>query len=488
MTLGELILVSVGKENIYLSVSPDITYFKIAYKRHTNYSIEPIPQYFKSTPNFGRRCTVNINKNADLLGMTYLCVELPTIQPENFSSISSNIKKFAWVEKIGLALINFIEYEIGGTIIDRHFGDWLNIWFEITNNFGLNKSYNKMIGNVKELTSFTKTKLNYILYIPLCFSFCLDSGITLPLIALFNNDIKIHVDFNDINLCYKYSPTNYITVNNNFCLLEENEKFYQNNQIIGEFIYFDILTQRLYYNEIKGKFNIPTIDNDINYTLYGEKTNFEINIKANSIIVNDDDFFKFNKPSMLNAYLLVNYIYLDNIERTLFLNNSHEYLIPIVETLSDQLIYSNNITYKLPLKNPVKLLIWRCILQYNINNNNIFNYTTYPYNNENIINKNLLVFDSINRMNLDSFEYYTLVPKYQYNFYNNQKGIYFYSFGLFPKELQPSGTMNFNKLNDGFLQLNINKLITYQNPAIIRCYSIQYNLLKINLGIATFGY
>ena len=146
MGIGLLNLTNVGKENIYLSSQPEITFFKIAYKRYTNFSIEEVPQYFKTTPDFGRRCTVNIGKNADLMGIVYLYVELPSIQFENVSMIN-NIK-FAWVEKIGLALINFIEIEIGGTIIDRHYGDWLNIWNELTIGMGLKKSYNKMIQEI----------------------------------------------------------------------------------------------------------------------------------------------------------------------------------------------------------------------------------------------------------------------------------------------------------------------------------------------------
>ena len=63
MGLGLLLLVSVGKENLYLSGQPEITFFKIAYRRYTNYSIEPTPQYFKTTPDFGRRVTVNLSKN-----------------------------------------------------------------------------------------------------------------------------------------------------------------------------------------------------------------------------------------------------------------------------------------------------------------------------------------------------------------------------------------------------------------------------------------
>ena len=91
-------------------------------------------------------------------------------------------------------------------------------------------------------------------------------------------------------------------------------------------------------------------------------------------------------------------------------------------------------------------------------------------------------------MDLNSSEYYTLIPKYQYEFTNKQNGIYLYSFGLYPKDLQPSGTLNFSKLDDAYLQLNMNKIINYQNPASIRCYSIQYNLLRIKLGIAIIGY
>lgn len=493
MGLGLLILVSVGKENLYISAQPEITFFKIAYRRHTNYSIEPTPQYFKTTPDFGRRCTVNIAKNADLLGMTYLYVELPNIQMENFSSDHKNIKKFAWVEKIGLALINFVEIEIGGTIIDRHYGDWLNIWNELTIGMGIKKSYNKMIGNIPELTTFSLTKSSRILYIPFSFWFCQDTGLALPLIALAHNDIKIHVEFNDIDLCYKLSPSYFIQTNNQFCIFNSGEKFYQiynNNKIIGEFIYFDTITQKLYYNPIKGKFVIPTIQNDPKLKLIGEDSKTDINIKIGSVVVKDDDYFKFNKPSLINSYLLVNYIYLDNFERFNFLNNAHEYLIQTVQSLPDQLIFSTNASYKLPLFNPVKILIWRCLLSSNKSFNNQFNYTTFPYTSEEeyLINKNLLVTNSINRMELDSIQYYTNIPKYQYSLVNSQKGIFMYSFALNPKDLQPSGSLNFSKINDAYLQLTMNSIVNYQNPVSLKCYSVQYNLLRTYNGIGGLGF
>jgi hypothetical protein len=493
MGIGLLILVSIGKENIYMSSQPDITFFKIAYRRHTNYSIEPTPQYFKTTPDFGRRCTVNIGKNADLMGMTYLYVELPNIQMENFASSSSNIKKFAWVEKIGLALINFVEIEIGGAIIDRHYSDWMNIWNEMVCSSGIKKSFNKMIGNIKELTSYTQTKSSMILYIPFLFWFCQDTGLAIPLIALAHNDIKIHVDFNDIDLCYKLSPSYFININNQFCIYNAGELFYQiynNNKIIGEFIYFDTITQKLFYNPIKGKFIIPTIQDDPKLKLIGEQTNTEINIMIGSVVVKDDDYFKFNKPSLINSYLLVNYIYLDNFERVHFLNNSHEYLIQIIQSLPEQIIYSTNAIFKLPLYNPIKLLIWRACLVSNNSFNNQFNYTSYPYtlNEEYLINKNLLIINSINRMDLDSIQYYTNIQKYQYGFINKQKGIYMYSFSLHPTDLQPSGSLNFSQINDAYIQFTMNNIINYQNPVSVRCYAIQYNLLRTSHGIGGLGF
>lgn len=485
MGLGLLLLVSIGKENLYISGQPEITFFKIAYKRYTNYSIEPTPQYFKSTPDFGRRCTINVAKNADLIGMSYIYVELPYIQYEN--TLNQN-KQFAWVNKIGLALINFIEIEIGGTIIERHYGDWLNIWNEITVSTGHKSAYNKMIGNISELTSYSKIKKLYKLYIPLSFWFCQDTGLALPLIALAHNDVKIHVEFNNVEKCYTISPSYYITINESFCLFSPGEIFYQNYQnskIVGEFISYDPISQKLYYNPQKGKFVVGTTANDTNLVLTGITSNYTVNIQPNSVVVRDEDYFKFNKPSLVNAYLIINYIYLDNFERFNFINNPHEYLIPIVQNIPEQTIYSTNSVYKLPFVNPIKIIFWRGILAANITRNDWFNYTTYPYTTdaEDIVNKNNLVINSINRMDLDSIEYYTYLQNFQNKFKPHQKGIYSYSFALYPLDLQPSGSLNFSKIDDAYILFKLNKVINYQNPVNIKAYGIQYNILRTSNGI-----
>lgn len=488
MGLGLLLLASVGKENIYLSTQPEITYFKIAYKRHTNYSTEPTPQYFKTTPDFGRRCTVNISKNADLLGSIYLYVELPDIITESSSTLPRGIKQFAWANKIGLALINLIELEIGGITVERHYADWINIWSELTNKKGIQSGYDKMIGTTPELTILSNGKEGYILYVPLTFWFCQESGLALPLLSLIHNDIKVHVEFNDISNCYVQAPTNYIQILENYTLFKNNEMIIQNingNMAMGKFIYFDVINQRIYYSLVKGKFSIPSINNDKKYLITGSTSNYSVNIVSNSYVVQDEDYFKYTTPSLTNAYILVTYIYLDNMERVQFLKNKHEYLVPVVDILSNQVVNSTNVKYKLSFYNPCKLLVWRCILNSNNQINDLFNYTSQPYTKDlqNLIINHKLIINSIERMNLYSYEHYTYLPNYEYQFSTRQNGVYIYSFGVNPKDFQPAGTLNFSKITDAYLQLTLNKIITYQNPALLQAYSLHYNLLKIEHGI-----
>ena len=172
MGSGLLILISVGKQNLYLTNEPDITFFKVAYRRHTNFSIEIVPQYFKATPDFGKKVSVSISKNADLISQMYLYVKLPSIPKCYHSVLPDDTKKFKWINKIGWAIIRSIDIEIGGLLIDRHYGDWLNIWSEISGKNSHKKGLKKMIGDVDELTTLSNGKESYDLYIPLQFWLC----------------------------------------------------------------------------------------------------------------------------------------------------------------------------------------------------------------------------------------------------------------------------------------------------------------------------
>ena len=490
MGLGILLLVSVGKDNLYLSGQPEITYFKLVYKQYTNFSIETIPQYFKTEPDFSRKITINISKNADLLNKLVLSIKLPSINVSRHSYLPQGIKKFRWIDKIGLGIIKNIDLEIGGVLIDRINGEFMNIHNELNNTNGQQKGYNIMIGDVEELKTFTNGKLSYELQVPLNFWFCQDSGLSLPLIALTHNDVKIHVEFNSFNKCYIETPTHYITVKNVFCLFKENEIITQEingNIAIGRFKYFDVNEKRLYYDKISNDFIIPTIESS-RYNIKGKESQFEISLLSSSLIIMDESYFPNNFPSIETSFLLANYVYLDNKERWEFIHKDLEYLIPLVDIIPEKKIYSTNGAYKIDLiNNPTKIIYWRGQLLSNYESNDIFNYTSYPVDpnlNELISNVNIVI-NSINREEEKEHKFYRQIQIYKNHMSSCQDGIMLYSFSLFPNEYQPSGSLNFNRIDDAYLQLKLNKIVNYQNPVLIKAYGVHLNVFRIIDGLGS---
>lgn len=483
MGLGLLLLASYGKENVITTEKPRITFFKKVYKKFNNFSFETIPQYFKSMPNFSRRVTVNISKIGDLINDISLYVELPEIPFSNHSILPKGIKKFAWTNKIGFTLIKFIDIEIGGILINRLYNDWLNIYYE--NNFILDDLANLIGYNVEVINDFSNGKNSYKLHIPIKFFFNLESVFSLPILSITKQDIKIHLEFNDFNLCYKESPTNYFEIDSYCCLFEEGEFLKQNvdgNISIGEFVYFDSNTKRVYYNKKINEFSIPSVNNT-KFKIIGEKSLFEILPKLNSIIVKDENYFFTNYPNFKDSYLLINYVFLENNEKWYFQNNKLEYIVPLVQNVLEQSGTNINKNFKLNLTNPHKILFWRCQFDFNKQINDHFNYTTYPLTDkeEPIILENKLMINSIPRIETYNYEYYN----YLQSFINKHllcKGVNQYSFCLNPKDTVANGTLNFSKIDDSFIQFIFNKVVTYQNTINIKAYGVYYNILVIKNG------
>jgi hypothetical protein len=128
--------------------------------------------------DFGRKVTATLQRNGDLVTNVYLRVSVSAAD----SGVAT--RKWAWVSKLGHALINSVELNIGGTKIDKQYGDWMNIWYELARKFAQDRGYAKMIGNTPELTTLAQGHKSAILYIPLYFFHCRNDGLALPLIAL----------------------------------------------------------------------------------------------------------------------------------------------------------------------------------------------------------------------------------------------------------------------------------------------------------------
>jgi len=200
-------LVAYGAQDVYLSGNPQITFFKVVYRRHTNFSVEPIQQTWNGAGDFGRSVTCNINRNGDLITNMYIVVTL-----KDTTNDPSYVVPWGFVNRLGHAMIEYCKIEIGGSLIDQHYGDWLNIWYELTHKIGQESGYAKMIGDVPSVTTINPIGYSqYTMYVPLIFWFNRNNGLALPLIALQYHDVRVTLKFVDadnlINYVGQVKPT-----------------------------------------------------------------------------------------------------------------------------------------------------------------------------------------------------------------------------------------------------------------------------------------
>ena len=489
-------LVAYGKENMFLTTDPQITFFKVAYRRHTNFTKEQIPQHFTSVPNFGRNMNCTLARMGDLVGNIFIIVRLPQIN----IPITSRTE-FAWVKKVGFALIKSVNVVISGQQIDKHYGDWLNVWSELTGLFSgpHKRGYKKMIGDIEELTDFSHTKDEYTLYIPLQFWFCRISGLALPIVALQYSDIKINVEFEkDIN-CYILSPTNSIVLKDDVVGFIKHEYIEQNvdgDVRAGIFMDFDINTKTLYYYKITDNklSSIPIAEGfdtsnatlvtaleesnlGQQYLIVGKTSNFSAfaQLNSNSISLSPK---KINNLKFVDCFLLVDYYFLDDEERIRFSQSRHDYLI-------DQLFYTplikiTNTHYSalLTADNPSKMMIWTVQMKYIYDSKDYYNYTdTYqrkillplalrqadelkaddfrlmrlnipethfatvsqPYDVEigqpigkSVVLNSTILCNGNERLTLRHSQYFEHVQQYQHTRFSPQVGINTYSYALYP--------------------------------------------------------
>jgi len=216
MAGGLMQLVAYGAQDVYLTGNPQITFFKVVYKRHTNFSIEPIEQTFSGNAGFNKRVCAHVTRNGDLITKMYLRAEIPEVcVRDGLSDAELKRTQFAWVRRLGHALIDSVELEIGGSRIDKQYGNWLTIWYELTHEVGHEEGYARMIGDVPEMTELSspdangRLKSRYTLYVPLQFWFCRNNGLALPLIALQYHEVRVHFEFRSVNeLCCHSSNFN----------------------------------------------------------------------------------------------------------------------------------------------------------------------------------------------------------------------------------------------------------------------------------------
>lgn len=167
----------------------------MVYRRHTNFAMESMEQTFTGNADFGRKVSCLVSRNGDLIHKAYLQIDLPALTSNAGQTV-------AWTRNIGHVILDEVSVEIGGAIIDRHYGVWFTIFNELTQTAEKEDGYNVMIGNTATLTTQAATIPATSVYVPLIFWWNLNSTLALPLIALMYHDVKINISFRPASECY----------------------------------------------------------------------------------------------------------------------------------------------------------------------------------------------------------------------------------------------------------------------------------------------
>ncbi len=193
---GFLQLAAYGREDLVLTGNPQITFFIAVYKRYTNFAIEQVREYFDGLLSFGRSTFCRITRQGDLINQIFLYVKLPAL-PQDPCDPSYSA---SWINSIGHALIRRVEIEIGGVVIDTHYGQWLEIWNDLILPVDKQDGYYDMIGKHEYFNS-TMQGGEQLLYIPLQFWFCRNIGLSLPLVAIQHHEVRLNFDIRPFNEC-----------------------------------------------------------------------------------------------------------------------------------------------------------------------------------------------------------------------------------------------------------------------------------------------
>lgn len=484
MPSGLIQLVRYGNQDIFFTGNPQITYFKSVYRRYTNFAMELVRQNFQDTDNSlliseVRKVRTKIERYGDLIHDMYFVFTLPEIK-------STEERRFRWIKNIGTNLINHANFMISGQTIDKHYGEWFNIWNELTLPSDKEETYNRMIGNIPELycpenapgnngiypssdidNDFMPSIQQYQIYVPLIFWFNRNPGLAFPLIALQYNFVEIEFELKSLKQLYTIIETDptrdeygYRVKPNSFISGHGIENFVSNGTIVS-------------------------VDQNNNRVLQ-----------------------KFD----IDPFLLINYIYLDEDERRRFAFNQHEYLIEKTRQ-STFLGLEGSHSLELDLHHMVKELIWVTKRNDADDRNDWNNYTnwldekippystayyneygatqemtlaSFPYyKSSDILTESVLYLDGFERFREQTAQYFNMVQPFKHHNKCPKRGIHVYSFaidaGKFP---QPTGAINMGHYNKIQLKVVTQSVYTNENYKFdVNVYSLEYNILRIVGGM-----
>ena len=420
-------LVAYGAQDIYLTGNPQITFFKVVYRRHTNFAMESIEQTFNGNVTLGKRVTATISRNGDLVKDMWLECE--------FSSTNLNHAVYG----LGNALVKQVEVEIGGQLIDRQYGEWMNIWSELSVPEGKRVGYDEMVGNTARLSTVNTDVVSQPkqrLDVPLMFWFNRNPGLALPLIALQYHEVKINLDLETgANLARDVSET--------IALGSSGVKLWV------DYIYLDT-DERRRFAQVSHEYLIEQVQFTGNESIT-QNTTKRVDLS-------------FNHPVKELIWVAQSTAQ----ARSGSDGNEPCQFQPIHDTGE-----ANTATAKLQLNGHDRFTERR--MEYFLRVQTYKHHTHMPR-----ANRTLALAarqDPDTDTTAEAAVNSALVE-------DNDQFIYCYSFALNPEEHQPSGTCNFSRIDNATLSLTTPRCAT----GILKVFAVNYNVLRVMSGMGGLAY
>jgi hypothetical protein len=459
---GLMQLVAYGAQDIYLTGNPQITFFKVVYRRHTNFAVESIEQTFNGQADFSKRVTATISRNGDLIQQMYLEVILPTT--------TAGTGPFAtWTYGVGNALVKQAEIEIGGQLIDRQYGDWMNIWTELTTSEGKRKGYDNMVGNLAKSTLQTgnlNSRDSQRLYIPLQFWFNRNPGLALPLIALQYHEVKLNLELRTSTDLLQQDQT--VTAGQVLSC-----------KLYVDYIYLDT-DERRRFAQVSHEYLI-------------EQVQFTGAESIETAASNKNVTLNFNHP--VKELIWSHLGSLNNTNKRWFnYSGSHDNSADSFQTALLQLNGHDRFSVR-------SADYFRKVQNYE-------HHTRIPRVGSDVAgaNKGILItgLSSLTDLVVDaaavtaavkmgSTQDVDLTVQYFGEFDDSRRQyIYSYAFALSPEEHQPSGTCNFSRIDNAVLQLKYDSAVQTSladgRTMSLNIYAVNYNVLRIMSGMGGLAY
>lgn len=173
---GLMQIVATGAQDVFLTGSPDKTFFRQRHARHSNFAQESMEQSFSGTVAYGGKASCTIVRNGDLLSNLVLEITMKRTSEDTFYPAEH--------------LLREVSLEIGGQRIELMTNTWLRLYDELYRKVDSRSAYEEMANFTKEPVGSVKR-----FYVSLPFWFCRDMANALPLIALQYHEVRLHFEF-----------------------------------------------------------------------------------------------------------------------------------------------------------------------------------------------------------------------------------------------------------------------------------------------------